>query len=528
MTALSVLEKEFDKYYFNMYYDKSMQVVGKMYMNNYTSQARYCELLIYYEQRKFDKIRHILKNKHIEKLEERELYLCSLIELQLYDEFRKEYALSGLISRACVAYIGGLLISQGLSIESVNELGNHNVLVNRPTYMERRYKWFVANTIADIYLINEEKLQMIFSNMPEEDIDCLQNTMNRKLESIRINDDFREQILDRVKNNEHISIEQILWFPIAYCGKIDKYGKIKAIQCFDTIFDIVNYLDICRRIDYQAVELDGIVEYGKRLFDAVIEGNEYVIHFLKKLYIDVSYHRRFIFDDTSNTSIADTIYYYLNKYAPYVLDEIEEHSEDKKIISILTPRGKLAYRAALWQFESAMNSDYGTTDAGMLCLSYMRILELEINERIIKIIKMHSQEILLKYENFINHFDDEKEKEKHNSTWEYVIRVLTEKNKALELGSIYAVFDLLKNERFKRSNPDVNMSTELRKVFHLVLNEEGIKALNDGTLAKMIERKVRDKYRNPPAHTRYVRLEVALECRDYVDRNLVLLNSFIL
>ena len=47
MPDLRTLEKEFDKYYFNMYYDEAMQVVGKMKQNNNTSKARYCELLIY-------------------------------------------------------------------------------------------------------------------------------------------------------------------------------------------------------------------------------------------------------------------------------------------------------------------------------------------------------------------------------------------------------------------------------------------------------------------------------------------------
>ena len=52
------LEKEFDQFYFNLWYDEAMQTVGKMKMGNHTSKARYCELLIYYEQgnmKKYDR-----------------------------------------------------------------------------------------------------------------------------------------------------------------------------------------------------------------------------------------------------------------------------------------------------------------------------------------------------------------------------------------------------------------------------------------------------------------------------------------
>ncbi len=85
MPDLTALEKEFDKYYFNMYYDEAMQVVGKMKLNNNTSKARYCELLIYYEQGKYEKVRQMLRNKKLDEVYERELYICSLLELQLYD-----------------------------------------------------------------------------------------------------------------------------------------------------------------------------------------------------------------------------------------------------------------------------------------------------------------------------------------------------------------------------------------------------------------------------------------------------------
>lgn len=525
MSELRILEKEFDKYYFNMYYDDAMQVVGKMIHNNNNSKARYCELLIYYEQGKFEKIRRILKNKKLNDVHERELYICSLLELQLYDEYFKEYKVLDIVSQYCVAYMGGLMISQGLEIDKIKELGNVNAIAEFPTFMERRYKWFVANTMAEIYLINEEKIQMIEAGMDEEDIVCMRKLLQRKFESIRIFDSNREEIRNLVENDEHIGIEKILWFPIVYCCKKTPTGAISVIKSFESLYDIVHYLEICRKINYECVELDGLIEYGGKLFEAIRDGNSYVIELMKKIYIDVSIYRRYEINNQKKT-IADIIYDELKRYAPYVLDEIEDHSMDKHIVSILSDKGKFAYKAALWQFENAMNSNYGTTDAGMLCLSYMRILELEINERLINKLRSHKDEINNKYSLYINQFIGD-EKIKHKKTWGFVIDSINKKEDGLELGPIYAILDLVREKKFKKNNPDYKMVEEIKPFIDRYLSDKGIEALNTGVMAKMVEPKVRNKYRNPPAHTRYVRLEVALECRKYVEEHLLLLDGYI-
>ena len=72
------------------------------------------------------------------------------------------------------------------------------------------------------------------------------------------------------------------------------------------------------------------------------------------------------------------------------------------------------------------------------------------------------------------------------------------------------------------------MAKILKSYLSKYLSDDGVKALDDGLLATMVQPKVRNKYRNPPAHTRYVRLEIALECREYVEKNLLLLNGYVL
>jgi len=366
---------------------------------------------------------------------------------------------------------------------------------------------------------------MIEAGMDEEDILYMRNLLNLKFESIRIMDAFRDEIKQLVEADQHIEVKKVLWFPIAYCCKKNPSGKISVIQSFDSLYDIVHYLELCRRINYDCVELDGLVEYGNKLFDAIRDGNAYVIDLMKKIYMDVSIYKRYSIDDW-NTTIADVIYAELKKYAPYVLDEIEEHSQDKRINLILSDKGKFAYKAALWQFENSMSSNYGTTDAGMLCLSYMRILELEMNERLITKLRSHKDEINLKYTEFLDGFSSE-DKKKHDKTWGFVISSINKKEEGLELGPVYAILDILREKKFKKTNPDYNMVQILRVYVDKYLSEEGKKALSDGLLATMVEPKIRNKYRNPPAHTRYVRLEIALECREYVEKNLILLDGYV-
>lgn len=57
--------------------------------------------------------------------------------------------------------------------------------------------------------------------MSEEDIVYMKKLLQLKFKSIRISDPFKEKVRTVVEANEHIDIQDILWFPIAYCSKKD-------------------------------------------------------------------------------------------------------------------------------------------------------------------------------------------------------------------------------------------------------------------------------------------------------------------
>lgn len=53
-----------------------------------------------------------------------------------------------------------------------------------------------------------------------------------------------------------------------------------------------------------------------------------------------------------------------------------------------------------------------------------------------------------------------------------------------------------------------------------LLNDKGIEEVRAGNYADIISWEIREKFRNPPAHTRYVGITTALECREYVENTI--------
>ena len=69
----------------------------------------------------------------------------------------------------------------------------------------------------------------------------------------------------------------------------------------------------------------------------------------------------------------------------------------------------------------------------------------------------------------------------------------------------------------KSEGEDETVESLLRSVICKILTEEGETALKTGELSGLIGGEKRAKYRNPPAHTRFLSLSVAKECKEYVD-----------
>ena len=165
----------------------------------------------------------------------------------------------------------------------------------------------------------------------------------------------------------------------------------------------------------------------------------------------------------------------------------------------------------------------------MLCLSCIRIIELEINERIIIPFcrNLNINQLCADFTTTL----DEKEKKKFYDTWGFLTSKLAGvdvvRHEGIELGTIFYLFDSLKKGKFKKGKNKV-FAELLKNEVVQYLSKDGLDALETGKLAEMVEPKVRKKYRNPLAHTKYVGLEVALECREYVEKELLNLAKYCL
>ena len=77
--------------------------------------------------------------------------------------------------------------------------------------------------------------------------------------------------------------------------------------------------------------------------------------------------------------IKDSMNSYIKDNMTAVTNEMEDE-KNRRIYSILSPKGKSAMELAEWEFKNSVIKDYGWRDAGLISLSFFRIVELELNK----------------------------------------------------------------------------------------------------------------------------------------------------
>ena len=512
-------EQAFDKYFKCRKYSEALEVTGAM---KYTGipGARYLEMLVFYERGEYEKIRIALKGKRIDNIEEREFYLASLTELMMYDEFNSYYSEYDSISEACLNYISGLMRIQGHTW-----MPEHKAVMDYPTYFDRKYRWFAAELMADVFNLNEEKIMLINAGMPTKDINDLTRKTIDIFEMISPNEAIDELIKRYVDDNSPIPVENILYLPLLY--SVAKEDLDKVTRKYEEIPDIIDFLKLARKIHLQGTEEDAIERYWKELSDAAHDGNTYVTDLMANLYADKSSFK------TGGTflgqeSVSDRLYSALEKDAPYVINDIESHEMDERTEATLSPNGLFAYRAAGWMYCNALRSKNGGSEEHILCLSFLRIIEAEINERIIypfcERINIRQQ-----YEDFKSALN-ELDKGDFSEEWEYRIICLEEldpkKHTRLRFAGIMTVFDALRFKRYRKDSFHREFAAQLRSELGQQLTEEGKTALADGRLLRMVEPKVLERFRHTEKNTRYSGMEMALECRRYVEHKLIELAEY--
>ncbi|WP_276840262.1 hypothetical protein [Anaerovibrio lipolyticus] len=181
---------------------------------------------------------------------------------------------------------------------------------------------------------------------------------------------------------------------------------------------------------------------------------------------------------------------------PGIMEEIKIYSCDENIYNKLSDNGKWAYESAIWQYENVMNDNDGFMDAGLMSLSFMRIMEIEFNIKIIQPLILKLRESL-----FIDSISED---------WPYK-KIKNHDFKGFALGELLYFFKYVRKKETNESQKiyDILQST--------LLSDTGIKMLLGGEIEKIINQSIIEKYRNPPAHSRFLHKERAFEAKQYVE-----------
>ena len=514
-------EQAFDKFYKCRKYTEALEVVGAMKYAGIPG-ARYMEMLIFYELGDYERIRGALKGRRTDNVGEREFYLASLAELMMYDEFESYYSEYESISESCLKYISALMRLQGHSW-----VPDHKAVMEYPTYFDRKYRWFVAELMADIYNLNEEKLMLIEAGIPESDVNELRRKITDKFEMVTLNDAIKGLIRKYVEDDKPIPAENVQYLPLLFSVPEDKMEGV--YRQYTELSDIADFLELSCRMHQQGIEEDAATRYWKELSEAVHEGNPYMTGIMAQLYTDREHFKKEAISFGVG-SAAERVTASLEKDAPYVIREINSHVMDRDLEATMSHSGRFAYKAAGWKFCTALKNGSGDREGHLLCLSFLRLLEYEINARIIYPLCSRIN-IRKQYEDFKEKLS-EVDKKEFTTEWEYKISCLEKANprtnERILFAGLITVFDALRFKRYKRDSVHREFAGELRSEVGVQLTDEGKKALADGRLVKMIEPQKLELFRHPGILGRYSGLEMAYKCRNYVEKELWNLADYII
>ncbi len=369
-------------------------------------------------------------------------------------------------------------------------------------------------------------LNLIFSVCDEligiyDDINTYKTVNTEIIESVKLNNriHFLENILsiyseDFEKISENNSLNERKEKLISLCTDIFNNNCAYKIEEDTEFFYLKEYILFLFRCHESSLACLTVTTYLSVIEDGFNKNNQNVIEII------TSYCMQKLLDN-QNDSLCD-------KYLPLITnDSFLTKINTEKVYNCLSEKGRLAFASAEWQFSKSQEEDYGWKDAGMLSLAFFRIIEVELNNKIsypllnslgIELIESLYNESIIKLENT----------KKYEEKWNILINSYRKSYKKGE--SEFMLGELLR--LFRNIGSDYDENDELAKILKLklstvVLNESGIKAFNKKFFENSINCKTREKFRNPPAHTRYLSYSVACECREFVIKFILDLNTYL-
>lgn len=151
----------------------------------------------------------------------------------------------------------------------------------------------------------------------------------------------------------------------------------------------------------------------------------------------------------------------------------------------------------------------------MISLGFFRILEVELNQRIIAPLVTSLDFDVLRA------LPKPTKAQKDQSIPENIIEKLGHvrdgRDRGLELGALYLLLERTQTV----IEPDKDRKRFLHDAIAQHLTTAGKAAYEDGRLSATINPAAREQYRNPPAHSRFLPQRIATQCKEHVEHALL-------
>ncbi len=195
---------------------------------------------------------------------------------------------------------------------------------------------------------------------------------------------------------------------------------------------------------------------------------------------------------------------------------------------ILPSNAWKAYEAAEWQFSKSKEEYYDWKDAGMISLAYFRIIEMVLNYWIIvPLAKNKGTELSLKYSEQLSQMSSN-QKNSYKFKWRTIIKSLKDiENNPSGEGMMLGPMEYLFRNIGSEYTSDDEVATIIINELGSILNSGWEQAVQANIPETLISKSVRDKYRNPPAHCKYLSYDIACECRTYTTDALMTIHSWV-
>lgn len=515
------LLREFENAIHNVDYLEAMKKVGALYYSH-VKNAREKEAMLLFLMKEYKRVIQLLSDSKTWNQFEKELYFVSLAYLDDFDSvnrFLEEYKT---ICQVCYVIVGTYFLRSGKEIRRPLD---YDEPVN--DFFRKQYLRNIALELASIYqeLEHAEELHYVGIDMSSTKESCI-----KRIRDLGMEDYFLDCIVSSIEKTAHFNYDYVNAFIYKYIAGVNKNKDFFGV--YTNLDDIIFHLDLEQQCRPEVAVLSSI-EYIGHITDGAMSGNKVVGDYLKRLVTN-----SLLYPDRTPTppgmpSVDEFWKDRLSEFYPEFLNEIETYKCNQQIYEILSNEGKIAFKAATWQFDQTISDNYGLKDAGMLCLSYMRIIELELNNFFIRVLTNPCYMIKRVYDEKLNTLHG-KARSNFTNKWQPHIKCLTSLKTNHTLERLWYLFCNLSLNRDASNNGKPNEDIDNRDEVSIVmindlshyLNENGMAALASGRFVDMIDSDIRNKYRNPPAHTKYVTLETAFECKSYVENLLLELDSY--